>query len=88
MGGRLLLIIGALDAWGDGREELVGDGAGTGGLLLQVVGRTEEDDRAFLKNNRRELTPEEIEMVNGGGLFDFIKKIGESIADAVSEIFD
>ncbi len=50
--------------------------------------RTEEDCRAFLKNNRLELTPEEIEMVNGGGLFDFIKKIGESIADAVSEIFD
>ena len=29
--------------------------------------RTEEKYRAFLKNNRIELSPEELEMVNGAG---------------------
>ena len=42
--GELLLYIGAPYAGRDGGEKLVGDGTGTGSLLLKEVGGTEEDD--------------------------------------------
>lgn len=37
-----------------------------------------------MNSNRRELTMEELEQVNGAGLFDILKKIAEYILDGIS----
>ena len=51
-------------------------------------GETEEEYRAFLKNNRIELSPEESEMVNSAGIWDLLRDIGKKISDGVSDLFD
>ena len=35
-------------------------------------------------NNRRELTAEELELVNGAGIWDVLKDIGEWILDGMT----
>ena len=36
------------------------------------------------KNNRRELTAEELEQVNGAGFLDILREIGEWILDGMA----
>ena len=38
--------------------------------------------------NNMELNLEEMEQVNGGGLFNIIKKIGEKVFEEIKDLFD